>query len=132
MPCRGRRSIIAADFGEFGLKPRADVKTIFKTVNPVNTDPASGTGAWEAGFVNTLSPRDKALIVETGQSAVLWWNMVERLGLEPEVILTVAWGRRCQCRGKAPQEGQGARHQGRMLGAHPWLCGSRRSTCARP
>jgi len=75
-------------FGEFGLKLLADVKTIFKTVNPVIIYPASGTGAWEAGLVNTLSPGDKVLIVETGQFAVLWRNMAGRLGLNPEVIPT--------------------------------------------
>ena len=41
-------------FGEFGLKLLSDVKTIFKTQNPVIIFPSSGTGAWEAGFVNTL------------------------------------------------------------------------------
>ncbi len=75
-------------FGEFGLKLLADVKTIFKTQNPVIIFPSSGTGAWEAGFVNTLSPGDQILIVETGQFAVLWRNMAERLGLKPEVLTT--------------------------------------------
>lgn len=75
-------------FGEFGLKLLADVKTIFKTQNPVIIFPSSGTGAWEAGFVNTLSPGDHILIVETGQFAVLWRNMAERLGLKPEVLPT--------------------------------------------
>ena len=75
-------------FGEFGLKLLADVKTIFKTTNPVIIYPSSGTGAWEAGFVNTLSPGDHVLIVETGQFAVLWRNMAERLGLKPEVLPT--------------------------------------------
>ena len=75
-------------FGEFGLKLLADVKTIFKTQNPVIIYPSSGTGAWEAGFVNTLSPGDHVLIVETGQFAVLWRNMAERLGLKPEVMPT--------------------------------------------
>ena len=58
-------------FGEFGLKLLADVKTIFKTQNPVIIYPSSGTGAWEAGLVNTLSPGDQVLIVETGQFALL-------------------------------------------------------------
>lgn len=75
-------------FGEFGLKLLADVKTIFKTQNPVVIFPSSGTGAWEAGFVNTLSPGDDILIVETGQFAVLWRNMAERMGLKPEVVPT--------------------------------------------
>jgi len=75
-------------FGEFGLKLLADIKTIFKTQSPVIIYPSSGTGAWEAGFVNTLSPGDEILIVETGQFAVLWRTLAERFGLQPEVLAT--------------------------------------------
>ncbi len=56
--------------------------------DPVIIFPSSGTGAWEAAFVNTLSPGDHVLVVETGQFAVLWRNMAERLGLKPEVMPT--------------------------------------------
>src|SRR5262245_50037361 len=45
------------------------IKTIFKTANPVIIYTATGTGAWEAALVNTLSPGDKVLMVETGQFA---------------------------------------------------------------
>src|SRR5262249_51363199 len=48
------------------------VKTIFKTTNPVIIYTATGTGAWEAALVNTLSPGDRVLMVETGQFATLW------------------------------------------------------------
>jgi alanine-glyoxylate transaminase / serine-glyoxylate transaminase / serine-pyruvate transaminase len=48
--------------------------------------PASGTGAWEAALVNTLSPNDHVLMVETGQFATLWKKLAERLGLKPEFI----------------------------------------------
>src|SRR5262249_22163507 len=48
--------------------------------------PSSGTGAWEAALMNTLSPGDKILMFETGQFATLWKNMAERLGLKPEFI----------------------------------------------
>jgi alanine-glyoxylate transaminase/serine-glyoxylate transaminase/serine-pyruvate transaminase len=48
--------------------------------------PASGTGAWEAALVNTLSPGDAVLMVETGHFASLWQKMAVRLGLEPEFI----------------------------------------------
>src|SRR5215471_34360 len=64
------------------------VKTIFKTTNPVIIYTATGTGAWEAALVNTLSPGDKVLMVETGQFATLWKNMAVRLGLKPEFITT--------------------------------------------
>jgi alanine-glyoxylate transaminase/serine-glyoxylate transaminase/serine-pyruvate transaminase len=48
--------------------------------------PASGTGAWEAALVNTLSPGDKVLMYETGHFATLWHTMATRLGLVPEFI----------------------------------------------
>ena len=64
------------------------IKTIFKTSNPVIIYTATGTGAWEAALVNTLSPGDKVLMVETGQFAVLWKNMAIKLGLQPEFIET--------------------------------------------
>jgi alanine-glyoxylate transaminase/serine-glyoxylate transaminase/serine-pyruvate transaminase len=64
------------------------VKTIFKTTNPVIIYTATGTGAWEAALVNTLSPGDRVLMVETGQFATLWKKMAEKLGLVPEFIET--------------------------------------------
>jgi alanine-glyoxylate transaminase/serine-glyoxylate transaminase/serine-pyruvate transaminase len=76
------------EFAEFGFKLLASVKTLFKTSSPVFIYPSSGTGAWESGLVNTLSPGDRILIVETGQFAVLWRNMAEKIGLKPEVIPT--------------------------------------------
>lgn len=66
----------------------AKLKTLFKTKNDVILFPSSGTGAWEAALVNTLSPGDKVLIVETGQFALLWSKMATDLGLKPEVIKT--------------------------------------------
>ncbi len=76
------------DFQELGKRVLTDVKALFKTTNPVILFPSSGTGAWEAALVNTLSPGDRVLIVETGQFAVLWCKMAEKLGLKPEVIRT--------------------------------------------
>jgi alanine-glyoxylate transaminase/serine-glyoxylate transaminase/serine-pyruvate transaminase len=64
------------------------IKTIFKTVNPVIIYTATGTGAWEAALVNTLSPGDRVIMVETGQFGTLWKNMAEKLGLKPEFIHT--------------------------------------------
>jgi alanine-glyoxylate transaminase/serine-glyoxylate transaminase/serine-pyruvate transaminase len=75
-------------FQELGKHVLASVKTIFKTVNPVIIFPSSGTGAWEAALVNTLSPGDKVLMVETGQFALLWKIMAEKLGLVPEFLST--------------------------------------------
>ena len=75
-------------FQQLGKRVLASVKTIFKTANPVIIFPSSGTGAWEAALVNTLSPGNKVLMVETGQFALLWKNMAERLGLVPEFLAT--------------------------------------------
>jgi alanine-glyoxylate transaminase/serine-glyoxylate transaminase/serine-pyruvate transaminase len=76
------------EFQELGKQVLTNVKSLFKTKNPVILFPSSGTGAWEAGLVNTLSPGDSVLIVETGQFALLWCKMVESLGLKPQVIPT--------------------------------------------
>jgi alanine-glyoxylate transaminase/serine-glyoxylate transaminase/serine-pyruvate transaminase len=62
------------------------LKGIFKTKSSVFVFPASGTGAWEAALVNTLSSGDKVLMFETGHFATLWKNMALRLGLRPEFI----------------------------------------------
>jgi len=64
------------------------IKTIFKTTNPVIMYTATGTGAWEAALVNTMSPGDTLLFVETGQFAKQWYQMAERLGLKVETIKT--------------------------------------------
>jgi alanine-glyoxylate transaminase/serine-glyoxylate transaminase/serine-pyruvate transaminase len=64
------------------------IKTIFKTTHPVIIYTATGTGAWEAALVNTLSPGDKVLMVETGQFATLWKRMAESIGLKTEFIPT--------------------------------------------
>lgn len=76
------------EFGRLGLHVLAEIKQIFQTEHPVIIYPASGTGAWEAALVNTLSPGDRVLMTETGQFASLWQAMAARLGLVPEVIPT--------------------------------------------
>ncbi|OYW56267.1 MAG: serine--glyoxylate aminotransferase [Hyphomicrobium sp. 32-62-53] len=76
------------DFQRLGKSVLTGVKGLFKTKNPVIIYPASGTGAWEAALTNTLSPGDKVLMVETGQFAVLWKQMADRLGLVADVIAT--------------------------------------------
>jgi len=62
------------------------LKGVFKTKSSVFVFPASGTGAWEAALVNTLSPGDKVLMFETGHFATLWKSMALKLGLRPEFI----------------------------------------------
>ena len=63
-----------------GLKP------VFGTTGPVVVYPASGTGAWEAALVNTLSPGERVLMAETGQFSALWRGLAERLGLEVQFL----------------------------------------------
>jgi len=74
------------DFAAVGQKALEGMKRIFRTEHPVVIYPASGTGAWEAALVNTLSPGDRVLMYETGHFATLWKKMAARLGLEPEFI----------------------------------------------
>jgi alanine-glyoxylate transaminase/serine-glyoxylate transaminase/serine-pyruvate transaminase len=62
------------------------VRPVFGTADPVVIYPASGTGAWEAALVNTLSPGDKVLFFETGHFAMLWEHMAGALGLDVEVV----------------------------------------------
>ncbi|WP_428688135.1 pyridoxal-phosphate-dependent aminotransferase family protein [Roseibium sp.] len=76
------------EFGDLGRRALEGAKSVFKTASDVIIYPASGTGAWEAALVNTLSPGDKVLMCETGQFASLWLRLATRLGLEPEVIET--------------------------------------------
>ena len=76
------------EFARLAKKCLDGIKTIFKTTNPVIIYTATGTGAWEAALVNTLSPGDKVLMVETGQFAALWKKMAEKLGLVTEFITT--------------------------------------------
>jgi len=74
-------------FAEIGAKALAGMKRIVKTTKgEVIIYPASGTGAWEAALVNTLSPGDKVLMYETGHFAMLWRKLAAKLGLEPVVI----------------------------------------------
>lgn len=74
------------EFKALGLKVLSGIKTIFKTSRPVIIYASSGTGAWEAALVNTLSPGDKVLMCETGHFATLWRNMAVKLGIETEFI----------------------------------------------
>ena len=76
------------DFGLMGKVVLEKVKTVFKTKSHVVIYPASGTGAWEAALVNTLSPGDRVLMCETGWFAHLWHEMATRLQIVPDYIRT--------------------------------------------
>lgn len=76
------------EFGGLGRQVIEGMQRIFQTRHPVVIYPASGTGAWEAALVNTLSAGDAVLMVETGHFAALWARMAGKLGLAAEVL---AW-----------------------------------------
>ena len=75
------------DFAAIGKRALAGMKRIVRTeTGQVVIYPASGTGAWEAALVNTLSPGDRVVMFETGHFAWLWDRLAKRIGLEPQVI----------------------------------------------
>ena len=76
------------EFARLSLEVLAGLQRIFQTSGPVVIYPSSGTGAWEAALVNTLSAGDKVLMFETGHFATLWRNMATALGLEVEFVAT--------------------------------------------
>jgi alanine-glyoxylate transaminase / serine-glyoxylate transaminase / serine-pyruvate transaminase len=76
----------SAEFAALGMQVLEGMKRVFQTKHPVIIYPASGTGAWEAALVNTLSPGDRVLMYETGHFATLWRRMAGRLGLEVDFI----------------------------------------------
>ena len=76
------------EFGALGLEVLDGLKHVFQTTQHVVIYPASGTGAWEAALVNTLSPGDRVLMFETGHFATLWQKMATKLGLQPEFVTT--------------------------------------------
>src|SRR5215470_4828385 len=62
----------SAEFASLGMTVLDGIRRVFQTRHPVVIYPASGTGAWEAALVNTLSPGDRVLMYETGHFATLW------------------------------------------------------------
>src|ERR1700716_3767333 len=83
MPVIDHRS---SQFAELAKTVFDGCQKIFKTAGPVIIFPSSGTGAWEAAIVNTLSPGDKVLMVETGHFATLWRQMAARWGIEVDFM----------------------------------------------
>lgn len=74
------------EFGEIGRRVLKNVKTLFGTTSDVIIFPGSGTGAWEAALVNTLSEGDKVVMFETGWFATLWSRMAAKFGIDAEFI----------------------------------------------
>jgi alanine-glyoxylate transaminase/serine-glyoxylate transaminase/serine-pyruvate transaminase len=74
------------EFQALGKDVLEGIKRVFRTKQPVVIYPASGTGAWEAALVNTLSPGDRVIMAETGHFASLWHRMAGKLGLVIDFI----------------------------------------------
>ena len=74
------------EFQKLGTEVLEAIKPVFGTTQPVIIFPASGTGAWEAAIVNTLSPGDRVLMAETGQFATLWRKLAARFGIEVDFL----------------------------------------------
>jgi alanine-glyoxylate transaminase/serine-glyoxylate transaminase/serine-pyruvate transaminase len=75
-------------FGQLGREVLDGIRTIFQTTGAVVIFPSSGTGAWEAALVNTLSAGDRILMVETGHFATLWKDVADRFGLVVDFLPT--------------------------------------------
>ncbi len=75
-------------FAELALELIDGMKAIFETTQPVVIYPSSGTGAWEAALVNTLSPGDRVLTFDIGLFSTQWAAMAAAFGLETEVVET--------------------------------------------
>ena len=76
----------SAEFSKLGMEVLENLRPIFQTSGPVILYPGSGTGAWEAAIVNTLSPGDRVLMFETGHFSNLWRQVVERFGIQVEYV----------------------------------------------
>ncbi|MFM9970735.1 MAG: pyridoxal-phosphate-dependent aminotransferase family protein [Burkholderiales bacterium] len=76
------------DFACLALEVLEGMHRVFQTRQDVVIFPGSATGAWEAALVNTLSPGDRVLMVETGHFANLWNKMAAKLGVVVEFLPT--------------------------------------------
>ena len=74
------------EFAQLTREILEGLKKILRTSGEIVIYPSSGTGAWEAALVNTLSPGDKVLMFETGYFATLWRNMAVQLGLDVDFV----------------------------------------------
>ena len=131
------------EFARLTLEILDGLKGIFQTVGPVIIYPASGTGAWEAALVNTLSSGDRVLMFETGQFATLWRGLAEKLGLVVDFVpgdwrsgidpaeVGPARGRpRAQHQGGAGRPQRDLHRRNRPHPGHPTGHRSRRPPCA--
>jgi alanine-glyoxylate transaminase/serine-glyoxylate transaminase/serine-pyruvate transaminase len=74
------------EFAKLGAELLDGLRPVFQTAGDVIVYPASGTGAWEAAIVNTLSAGDRVLMFETGHFSHLWRQLTERFGIQVEYV----------------------------------------------
>src|SRR3984957_741007 len=74
------------EFAKLAAEVLEGLRPIFQTRGPVVIYPASGSGAWEAAIVNTLSPGDRVLMFETGHFSSLWRQVAENFGIQVEYL----------------------------------------------
>jgi len=75
-----------AEFASIVKESLEGIRKIVQTRSPVVMYPASGSGAWEAAIVNTLSPGDRVLMFETGHFSRLWRQVAERFGIHIDYL----------------------------------------------
>lgn len=74
------------EFAQLAQEVFQGLQGVFKTAGPVVVYPSSGTGAWEAALVNTMSPGDRVLMFETGHFATLWRSVALKIGLDVDFV----------------------------------------------
>jgi len=75
-----------AEFAKLATEVLEGLRSIFQTGSILVMYPASGTGAWEAALVNTLSPGDRVLVFETGHFSQLWGQLAQKMGFQVECV----------------------------------------------
>jgi alanine-glyoxylate transaminase/serine-glyoxylate transaminase/serine-pyruvate transaminase len=75
-----------AEFAAIVKETLHEMRKIIQTRGPVVMYSASGSGAWEAAIVNTLSPGDRVLMFETGHFSRLWRQVAERFGIRVDYL----------------------------------------------
>ena len=74
------------EFSRLGAEVLENLRPVFQTTGPVIIYPSSGTGAWEAAIVNTLSAGDRVLMFETGHFSQLWRQLAARFGIVVDYV----------------------------------------------
>jgi alanine-glyoxylate transaminase/serine-glyoxylate transaminase/serine-pyruvate transaminase len=73
-------------FATLAFEVLTGMQELLRTEQPVALFAASGTGAWEAAFANTLAPGARLLAFDAGHFAQLWAKNAQRLGFGVELV----------------------------------------------